>query len=164
MPRTQNGMITAHRENWVSRTGFAAAVVVLLLWLGSTWYGYSWASAPNSNRLQYYIALHRGTINLWRLEGVDLRNRTGFTAYGGPEPMDRWFPVVGVSPGRVGLAFPVWLLFLLIAVLTAWASWRGRFLRLRRGLCPNCVYPMGKSTVCTECGKPLPGRSRHLPA
>ncbi len=31
-----------------------------------------------------------------------------------------------------------------------------RFLRLRRGLCPKCAYPMGESAVCTECGKPLP--------
>ena len=31
-----------------------------------------------------------------------------------------------------------------------------RFLRLRRGRCPKCAYPMGESGVCTECGKPLP--------
>ncbi len=31
-----------------------------------------------------------------------------------------------------------------------------RFLRLRRGLCPKCAYPMGESAVCTECGKALP--------
>ncbi len=31
-----------------------------------------------------------------------------------------------------------------------------RFLRLRRGLCPKCAYPMGESTVCTECGHALP--------
>ena len=30
-----------------------------------------------------------------------------------------------------------------------------RFLRVRRGLCPKCAYPMGESAVCTECGKPL---------
>ncbi len=31
-----------------------------------------------------------------------------------------------------------------------------RFLRLRRGLCPKCAYPMGESAVCTECGRALP--------
>ncbi len=31
-----------------------------------------------------------------------------------------------------------------------------RFLRLRWGLCPNCAYPMGESSVCTECGRALP--------
>ena len=30
-----------------------------------------------------------------------------------------------------------------------------RFLRLRRGLCPACAYPIGTSDVCTECGKPV---------
>ena len=33
-----------------------------------------------------------------------------------------------------------------------------RFLRLRRGLCPRCAYPMGESSVCTECGITLPRR------
>ena len=35
-----------------------------------------------------------------------------------------------------------------------------RFLRVRRGHCPKCAYPMGESSVCTECGKPLPRRRR----
>ena len=32
-----------------------------------------------------------------------------------------------------------------------------RFIRVRRGRCPKCAYPMGESAVCTECGKALPG-------
>ncbi len=35
-----------------------------------------------------------------------------------------------------------------------------RFLRVRRGLCPKCAYPMGESSVCTECGRALPKRAR----
>ncbi len=35
-----------------------------------------------------------------------------------------------------------------------------RFLRVRRGLCPKCAYPMGESSVCTECGCGLPKRAR----
>ena len=35
-----------------------------------------------------------------------------------------------------------------------------RFLRLKRGLCPRCAYPIGESSVCTECGGAvLPGRA-----
>ena len=34
-----------------------------------------------------------------------------------------------------------------------------RFLRLRRGLCPKCAYPIGESTVCTECGHRLSSHS-----
>ena len=39
-----------------------------------------------------------------------------------------------------------------------------RFLRLRRGLCPKCAYPMGESAVCTECGRALPCTSTADPA
>ncbi len=35
-----------------------------------------------------------------------------------------------------------------------------RFLRVKRGLCPKCAYPMGESSVCTECGRALPHRRR----
>ena len=35
-----------------------------------------------------------------------------------------------------------------------------RFLRVRRGLCPKCAYPMGESAVCSECGNKLPQRAR----
>jgi hypothetical protein len=35
-----------------------------------------------------------------------------------------------------------------------------RFVRVRRGLCPACAYPIGASATCTECGKPLPHRAR----
>ncbi len=38
-----------------------------------------------------------------------------------------------------------------------------RFLRLRRGLCPKCAYPMGESAVCTECGIALSHR-RQMPS
>ncbi len=33
-------------------------------------------------------------------------------------------------------------------------------MRVRRGLCPKCAYPMGESSVCTECGCELPKRAR----
>ncbi len=33
-----------------------------------------------------------------------------------------------------------------------------RVIRVKRGRCPACAYPMGQSDVCSECGKPLPER------
>ena len=30
-----------------------------------------------------------------------------------------------------------------------------RVIRVKRGLCPACAYPMGESAVCSECGKSL---------
>ena len=35
-----------------------------------------------------------------------------------------------------------------------------RFVRVRRGLCPKCAYPIGESAVCSECGRDLPKRVR----
>ncbi len=47
----------------------------------------------------------------------------------------------------------LWLLIYGLSVLR-------RFVRVRRGLCPKCAYPMGESHVCTECGGSLPKRAR----
>ncbi len=62
---------------------------------------------------------------------------------------------------------PIWAGFLLNTMLYAGLMWLlipgpfalRRFLRVRRGLCPKCAYPMGESSVCTECGKPLAQRA-----
>ncbi len=70
-----------------------------------------------------------------------------FPAYDPP------LPLRPIWPGSViNTLFYAGLLWLLIPGPFALR----RFLRLRRGLCPKCAYPMGESAVCTECGKPLP--------
>lgn len=33
-----------------------------------------------------------------------------------------------------------------------------RAVRVRRGLCPRCAYPVGNGERCSECGTPLPAR------
>ncbi len=65
-------------------------------------------------------------------------------------------PLLPMWPGfAVNTAFYAVVLWLLIPgpfVLR-------RFIRIRRGLCPKCTYPMGESAVCTECGRELPKRA-----
>jgi hypothetical protein len=39
-------------------------------------------------------------------------------------------------------------------------TWMRGLLRLKRGLCPMCGYPVGLSNVCTECGTAIEVRSR----
>ncbi len=63
--------------------------------------------------------------------------------------------------------FPIrilWLGFAVNTFLYAALLWLPfvvrRFVRVRRGLCPKCAYPIGESAVCTECGKALPRRAR----
>ena len=34
-----------------------------------------------------------------------------------------------------------------------------RYIRMQRGRCVKCGYPMGESAVCSECGEALPGRA-----
>ncbi len=62
-------------------------------------------------------------------------------------------PLIPVWPGfAVNTIFYAALLWLLICspfVLR-------RLVRVKRGLCLKCGYPIGDSAVCTECGKPLP--------
>jgi len=56
---------------------------------------------------------------------------------------------------------PVWPGFAINTLLYAALLWLPfvvrRWVRVRRGLCPKCAYPMGESAVCSECGKALPG-------
>ncbi len=66
-------------------------------------------------------------------------------------------PLLPIWPGfAANTLFYAALLWLLICAPFALR----RILRLRRGLCPKCAYPIGESAVCTECGKPLPSRVR----
>ena len=63
-------------------------------------------------------------------------------------------PLRPIWPGFLAntliFAAPLWLLIPGPFVLR-------RFIRVKRGLCVKCAYPMGESAVCTECGKAMPG-------
>ena len=61
----------------------------------------------------------------------------------------------GFAINTIFYATILWLLLLGAIALR-------RFLRVRRGLCPKCAYPIGESAVCTECGIALPCR-RPMP-
>ena len=64
-------------------------------------------------------------------------------------------PLLPIWPGfAVNTIFYATTLWLLACGLLAMR----RLVRLKRGLCPACGYPMGKSSVCSECGKALPLR------
>ncbi len=69
---------------------------------------------------------------------------------------DHHFRVLALRPFWPGFAVNT-----IFYAATLWSLLLGafalrRFLRVRRGLCPKCAYPMGESSVCTECGKALP--------
>ena len=67
----------------------------------------------------------------------------------------RVLPLRPIWPGfAVNTAFYAAILWLLIPGPFALR----RLIRRRRGRCPSCAYPMGESSVCSECGQSLPVR------
>ncbi len=85
--------------------------------------------------------------------------------YRGPEY--RWMHVLMVSVRRPPVLLPLrpnWPGFAVNTLFYAALLWLPfvvwRWVRVRRGFCPKCAYPMGESSVCSECGKALPDRAR----
>ena len=78
-------------------------------------------------------------------------------------PSQCWSLTIGMTalPLR-----PIWPGFAVNTIFYAVVLWMlcysalalRRFIRVRRGLCPTCAYPMGESSVCSECGRELPNR------
>ncbi len=73
-----------------------------------------------------------------------------------PELRPRYGRLLPLRPLPTGFAVNTTFYATLLWLLTCLAIAVRRFLRLRRGLCPKCAYPMGESSVCTECGRELP--------
>ncbi|MCI0630648.1 MAG: hypothetical protein L0Y44_08360 [Phycisphaerales bacterium] len=74
------------------------------------------------------------------------------TPYRTPKHHARVLPLRVIWPGfalnTLFYATLLWLLF------TTPGTMRRR-LRIRRNLCPDCAYPIGNNSICTECGKPV---------
>ena len=72
-----------------------------------------------------------------------------------------WTKPLQVRPGFVLLFRPVWPGFAVNTLLYAVVAWvlacgpfaLRRFIRVKRGLCPKCAYPVGESWVCSACGR-----------
>ncbi|MCI0348786.1 MAG: hypothetical protein L0Z53_05115, partial [Acidobacteriales bacterium] len=54
----------------------------------------------------------------------------------------------GFAINTIFYATFLWLLFAAPGLVR-------RRIRIKRGLCPACAYPVGESPTCTECGKPV---------
>ena len=86
---------------------------------------------------------------------------------GGIRLRPRANPAWGAHKCRALPLRPVWPGFAINTLFFATILWLlvpgpfvlRRFLRVRRGLCPKCAYPMAESSVCTECGCGLPKRA-----
>jgi hypothetical protein len=64
----------------------------------------------------------------------------------------RVLPLMPIWPGfAINTLFYTTILWMLFASPFAIR----RRLRMKRGLCPACAYPIGSSDLCTECGTPV---------
>ncbi|MBT8486345.1 MAG: hypothetical protein HKO59_10630 [Phycisphaerales bacterium] len=70
----------------------------------------------------------------------------------GPAVQQRRLPTRPMWLGLIGnTVLYAGVLGVIPMLVTTAQGWRRR----RRGLCPQCAYPIGGSPVCTECGKKL---------
>jgi hypothetical protein len=77
--------------------------------------------------------------------------------------LPRLIPCRPIWPGfAINTMFYAAMLGALLLLFAAPFALRRR-VRIRRGLCPACAYPVGASDVCTECGQPVNGSSRRVP-
>ena len=100
--------------------------------------------------------------NLW-CDSYQVETRESIISQGGGGYIETSFaPWRGFISRRLPLRL-VWSRFAVNTLVYAGLLWLlipgpfalRRFLRVRRGLCPKCAYPMGESAVCTECGRAL---------
>ena len=113
---------------------------------------------------------------------VDARGWPALTLWYESETPDGWMPTGGIAGGIKLLGFwehevrfpkalpirPIWPGLAVNTLFYAAVLWLlipgpfalRRFIRVRRGLCPKCAYPMGHSDACSECGKALPERAK----
>ena len=85
------------------------------------------------------------------LDPAVMLSRTSF----GTPMKPRTIPLIPLWPGfAVNTLFYAVILWMLFAAPLALRRRR----RIKRGLCPACAYPVGDSSVCTECGKQVTPR------
>ncbi len=143
-----------HLKPWEEMSDFGQLVIYKYGWplRGLQWESYG-SRGPRAMALVRDAASEAG----WRL-GLECPSFV-------PIRRDGWLRRIPVTPILSGLVvntlFYATLLWFLIPGPFALRRLR-RFLRVRRGLCPKCAYPMGDSAVCTECGRELPQRVRAL--
>ncbi len=131
---------------------FIAAIFLLagaVVNVAVTWGLVTWtviALNDRANSQPFALFSYKGTVAAgWPTEALGYTwTSNEFPAYSSLRPI--W---PGLAVNTLFYAALLWLPF-------AVRQW----IRMWRGLCPRCGYPMGESDLCTECGKPLPGRAK----
>ena len=127
-----------------------AALVLATLWyVQSCWHSVNWVGARDQAGNETWVGSSSGAVYVLRVNspaGFNLRNVV-------PDELVWWF-LFRKNPLIQGIAVPLWVFLLLLAVPTA-ILWHRHFSHHPSGLCATCGYPIGVSPTCTECGCPL---------
>ncbi|MCI0365072.1 MAG: hypothetical protein L0Y44_16765 [Phycisphaerales bacterium] len=114
-----------------------------------------------------------GVLTDWRGWPIHSLSSDTHVDLNGAVPIDR--PSFGIVASKSQLAWstltfpkvlpfrPIWPGFAIntlfyaaiLCLLFAAPAFVRRRIRLKRGLCPACAYPIGASETCTECGRRL---------
>src|SRR5262245_9465167 len=153
-------------------TGAVVTVLLLVVWVGSAWYGCRYSGQSSSGALTQAI-IGRGEFTVvwkspWQLERI-IACRWWFDrlpADSLPSPgFDWWFRVLDGGPANrnyKAVRAPLWFPLLLTGVPTVLMFRRDRRRRRAemRNLCPHCGYSrtgLPADHACPECGKAAGG-------
>jgi hypothetical protein len=158
-------------RRWLKWGGVTVCVLLLMMWVFSIWGQVFWiVRIGNADwsvwmRAQHFVFERSDTINGYGIFG----SATGGVAWL-REPVTVpvlphvIYDVMGESaldqpsPVRTSweLYFPLWLLFLLVAIPTGFLFWRD-YRRIPEGHCQACGYNLTGNTsgICPECGETI---------
>ena len=160
-----NTMIS-YRKKHLDWALAAVTVTLLLLWAGSSWYSFIWASAlPTSSGPRYLVSLTNGRLSLWRIQvapddpmydAICVNCQCHYRSHAtivrqSPAPAS-FLPFATFDPARSGVAIPLWAPVLLSLVVLYVRSYKHR----RTRDCDACGYSLRglTSQTCPECGRP----------
>ncbi len=128
-------------------------------WCRSGWPSLALAGEKISYTTAGVYRLERSGVHSFPAERVDFHWAIGL-GESDERLFEHWAAVLPLKPIWPGFAINTIFYAALLWLLIPGPFVLRRFLRLRRGLCPKCAYPMGESAVCTECGGALPSPVR----
>lgn len=141
--------------------GFTLCLLVLLTWGASLFLTWGYFVA-NPGRYMIDVNLNGGVLlaHWWDDYDSPLRllvfpRESAFDIRREFSPPSWRLELETGSKGYVGIGLPLWVVFVVVVIPTAFLFWRD--CRIPAGYCENCGYDLTGNTsgVCPECGESL---------
>jgi len=148
--------VFSRRWSVATTVAVVAIAVMILTWVGSTWFQAGWAGSRGS-----MVWLEGGRIYIIRQNVTNYPAEHVGWAYGSHDTPFRWWYEDRLA-WPFGIAMPIWPLTIVLGVGTWVGRWVRHRARVRTALiaCVHCGYErkgLLPDSVCPECGHP-PGR------